>query len=130
MLTTDKSGRPVMKQREDDKSCVALDRETNLCTIYENRPTVCREFNTDSGQCIEQVSLRSKAQRDDLSDHVEMVVRATLAYAKMMGFEVDVHKPKDQQVQDVYLMPILHRTVLTEADKDRALKAFMEVMRG
>ena len=43
MLTTDDKGKVVMRQRPEDKSCVALDRETGLCTIYEQRPLACRE---------------------------------------------------------------------------------------
>lgn len=32
-------------------TCVALDEKTNLCTIYENRPTVCKLFNRGNPQC-------------------------------------------------------------------------------
>ncbi len=38
-------------QRLDDGWCVALDRETKMCTIYENRPWVCREFEMASYEC-------------------------------------------------------------------------------
>lgn len=37
--------------RLDDGWCVALDRETKMCTIYENRPWVCREFEMGSYEC-------------------------------------------------------------------------------
>jgi len=38
--------------RLDDGFCSALDRNTSLCTIYENRPWVCREFEMGSYECI------------------------------------------------------------------------------
>lgn len=38
-------------QRLDDGWCVCVDRETLLCTIYENRPWVCREFEMSSYEC-------------------------------------------------------------------------------
>lgn len=38
--------------RLDDGWCVALDRKTLLCTIYENRPLICREFAMGESECI------------------------------------------------------------------------------
>ncbi len=40
--------------RLDDGWCSALDRETYRCTIYENRPWVCREFETGSYDCLSE----------------------------------------------------------------------------
>jgi Fe-S-cluster containining protein len=40
--------------RLDDGWCSALDRATLLCTIYENRPLVCREFEMGSYECIDE----------------------------------------------------------------------------
>ncbi len=37
-----------------DGWCSALDRETFLCTIYENRPWICREFEMGSYECREE----------------------------------------------------------------------------
>jgi len=37
-----------------DGWCSALDRNTMLCTIYENRPWVCREFEMGSYECIQE----------------------------------------------------------------------------
>jgi Fe-S-cluster containining protein len=37
--------------RLDDGWCSALDRQTHLCTIYENRPWICREFEMGSDEC-------------------------------------------------------------------------------
>lgn len=47
----DKWGSEVMK-RGDDGWCQALDRNTLMCTIYENRPLTCREFEMASDECI------------------------------------------------------------------------------
>ena len=38
--------------RLDDGWCAALDRSTMLCTIYEQRPLVCREFQAGDIDCI------------------------------------------------------------------------------
>lgn len=37
--------------RLDDGWCSALDRDTLMCSIYENRPWVCREFEMGSYEC-------------------------------------------------------------------------------
>ncbi|MGR6874822.1 YkgJ family cysteine cluster protein [Pseudomonas sp. HK3] len=42
--------------RLDDGWCSALDRETFMCTIYENRPWICREFEMGSYECREEFS--------------------------------------------------------------------------
>ena len=45
-LTVVEEGRRYMQQEPDDHDrCAALDPKTRLCTIYENRPEVCRVFN-------------------------------------------------------------------------------------
>jgi len=50
-IALDKWGGLVMARR-DDGWCAALDRDTMLCTIYENRPLVCREFEAGSHECL------------------------------------------------------------------------------
>lgn len=50
-IRTDEYGGETMTQLEDGK-CAALDRDTMLCSIYENRPWVCREFEMGSYECI------------------------------------------------------------------------------
>ena len=49
-IETDNWGSPVMA-RLDDGWCAALDRDTMLCTIYENRPLICREFEMGEFEC-------------------------------------------------------------------------------
>jgi Fe-S-cluster containining protein len=39
-----------MEQRGDG-ACIALDPATQLCTIYEDRPQTCREFNRGETLC-------------------------------------------------------------------------------
>jgi Fe-S-cluster containining protein len=41
----------LVMARLDDGWCAALDRNTMLCTIYEKRPWVCREFEMGSYEC-------------------------------------------------------------------------------
>ena len=38
-------GKPFMNARGTDGYCVHLDRDTFRCTIYEQRPAVCRQYN-------------------------------------------------------------------------------------
>ena len=38
--------------RLEDGWCSALDRNTMSCTIYENRPWICREFEMGKHECI------------------------------------------------------------------------------
>jgi uncharacterized protein len=49
-------GGEVMR-RLDDGWCVALDRQTMRCTIYERRPGVCREYAMGEGDCLEERAL-------------------------------------------------------------------------
>jgi len=45
----------IMKQAADGW-CEALDRKTMLCTIYEKRPFLCREYQTGDYDCINERS--------------------------------------------------------------------------
>lgn len=38
--------------RLDDGWCSALDRDTLMCSIYERRPWICREFEMGSYECV------------------------------------------------------------------------------
>lgn len=40
--------------RLDDGWCSALDRETMMCSIYELRPWICREFEMGGYECLEE----------------------------------------------------------------------------
>ncbi|MFT5528635.1 MAG: Fe-S-cluster containining protein [Alteromonadaceae bacterium] len=40
--------------RLDDGYCSALNRETYMCSIYENRPWICREFEMGSYECRDE----------------------------------------------------------------------------
>ena len=46
-------GGTVMR-RLDDGWCAALDRNTLLCTIYERRPGICRDFAMGGSACIDE----------------------------------------------------------------------------
>ena len=48
-IDTDDWGGEVML-RLDDGWCAALDRDTMMCTIYELRPLICREFEMGAHQ--------------------------------------------------------------------------------
>jgi len=52
-ISVDKWGAETML-RLDDGWCSALDRGTFLCSIYENRPLICREFEMGSYECINE----------------------------------------------------------------------------
>ena len=56
-VSTDQWGAETMT-RLDDGWCSALDRFSMLCTIYENRPWVCREVEMGSYECqIEHIPI-------------------------------------------------------------------------
>ncbi|MCL1117146.1 MULTISPECIES: YkgJ family cysteine cluster protein [Pseudomonadati] len=52
-IAFDKWGGETML-RLSDGWCSALDRESMMCTIYENRPWICREFEMGSYECVTQ----------------------------------------------------------------------------
>lgn len=52
-IDIDAWGGEVMLRLEDGW-CAALDRDTMLCTIYENRPFICRDFAAGSYECLEE----------------------------------------------------------------------------
>jgi Fe-S-cluster containining protein len=51
LTVTDDRGEKSML-RLADGYCVALDRQTMRCTIYENRPWLCREFEMGGDECL------------------------------------------------------------------------------
>ncbi|AYC31726.1 YkgJ family cysteine cluster protein [Pseudomonas cavernae] len=52
-IETDAWGGEVMR-RLDDGWCAALDRDSMLCSIYEQRPLICREFEMSSAECLDE----------------------------------------------------------------------------
>ena len=50
MIDQDEHGMDVMR-RLDDGWCTALDRDTMRCTIYTQRPQVCRDFEMGGADC-------------------------------------------------------------------------------
>lgn len=58
-IATDQWGAESML-RLDDGWCAAIDRETFMCTIYETRPWICREFEMGSYECLqERIQIKS-----------------------------------------------------------------------
>lgn len=63
LVEIEEHGLAVMR-RLDDGWCVALDRDTMRCTVYEQRPQVCRDFATGSRECrSEREEWRQAARR-------------------------------------------------------------------
>lgn len=52
-IATDDWGGEVMR-RLDDGWCAALDRDSMRCSIYAQRPLICREFEMASAECLEE----------------------------------------------------------------------------
>lgn len=52
-IERDRWGGETMKKL-DDGWCICVDRDTKLCTIYENRPWVCRIFEMGSYECSDE----------------------------------------------------------------------------
>ena len=64
-IDIDEWGGEVML-RLDDGWCAAVDRDTLLCTIYENRPWICREFEMGSYECsIERATMPPRSAQQD-----------------------------------------------------------------
>ncbi|PNQ53641.1 YkgJ family cysteine cluster protein [Vibrio sagamiensis] len=40
--------------RLHDGWCAALDRDSLMCTIYDRRPWICREFEMASNECLDE----------------------------------------------------------------------------
>lgn len=55
----DKWGGWIMK-RLDDGWCSALNRNTMLCTIYERRPVICRDYQVGDSDCIKERLLHAQ----------------------------------------------------------------------
>lgn len=51
LTDVDEHGLEYMAQR-DDGWCTALDRDTFRCTIYAQRPQVCRDFAMGGAGCL------------------------------------------------------------------------------
>jgi len=49
----DDDGREIQMKRNDDGFCVALSRLSGKCTIYDDRPSVCREYWAGCKSCFE-----------------------------------------------------------------------------
>jgi len=52
-IEVDAWGGEVMRRLEDGW-CAALDRDSMRCTIYANRPLICREFELGSADCLQE----------------------------------------------------------------------------
>jgi len=52
-IALDQWGSQTMARLADGR-CAALDRITFKCTIYDNRPWVCREFEMGEYECIRE----------------------------------------------------------------------------
>ena len=53
-LVADNAWGGAVMRRLGDGWCAALDRNTMLCSIYQRRPEICREFATGDSACIEE----------------------------------------------------------------------------
>ena len=52
VTAADRGGEVML--RLDDGWCAALDRNTMMCTIYEKRPLICREFEMGDVECLNE----------------------------------------------------------------------------
>jgi len=48
---------PGFVEKAEDGYCIHLDRKSNLCAIWHNRPKVCREYSCNNDPLL-QVALR------------------------------------------------------------------------
>ena len=50
--------------RLDDGWCAALDRNTLRCTIYAQRPQICRDFEMGSYECVTERAANKSTTAD------------------------------------------------------------------
>lgn len=109
LIEPGESGGLEMKQREDG-SCIALDRDTLLCVVYDQRPKACREFNPgDNDLCLTRVYSRQQTVMDDAAEGVEALMKAAADFAMSRGYVPTMrptHDGDDTKVT-VYLTPTL-----------------------
>lgn len=109
LIEKGESGGWEMKQREDG-SCIALDRRTLLCTVYDQRPTACRAFGPeDNDLCLDRVYARQQIVMDDSAEGVEALMKAAADFAMSRGY-VPTMRPvhwTDGTKVTVYLCPTL-----------------------
>ena len=60
-----------------DGWCSALDRDTLLCTIYERRPVICRDYQVGDSDCIKERLQLCPAQIEALPHKAKSFDRAT-----------------------------------------------------
>jgi Fe-S-cluster containining protein len=65
LLDTDEAGRTVMA-RNDEGWCAAIDPYHLRCTIYSQRPAICRQFDMGGDDC-RLVRQDYRRQQHDLS---------------------------------------------------------------
>ncbi|GGA47334.1 YkgJ family cysteine cluster protein [Okeania sp. KiyG1] len=56
----------LVLKRDADGMCYALDRQMKTCTIYENRPQVCRDFHCTRGADMRGFKLSNKVNRQSV----------------------------------------------------------------
>ena len=64
----DKKSPRVLRHTEDEHfvtSCMFLDKEKRTCTVYDARPTICREFPTQSRCGYYDVLTFERENQDD-----------------------------------------------------------------
>jgi Fe-S-cluster containining protein len=64
-MTEEVDGLRLMR-RTADRSCVALDPRTRLCTIYDQRPWSCRELQRGDPDCLAACADRPAEPGDDI----------------------------------------------------------------
>lgn len=55
----------LLNSKTNDYACAFLDRTTNLCTIYETRPLVCRLFDCDEKNRQDLIELGIRPREEE-----------------------------------------------------------------
>jgi Fe-S-cluster containining protein len=53
LIAIDERGQTTMAKAESGW-CAAMDPNTNLCTIYHQRPGVCRDYDMGGQECVDE----------------------------------------------------------------------------
>ncbi|MEJ5301712.1 MAG: YkgJ family cysteine cluster protein [Thermodesulforhabdaceae bacterium] len=76
-----------LREKENSKECIFLDSETNLCTIYDDRPLECRAQACWDNRSYQELENYPYLTRRDLFSHIEVLWDVIEAHKTRCSFE-------------------------------------------
>jgi len=76
-----------LREKEGSRECIFLDPETDLCTIYEDRPMECRAQSCWDRKSYQELENQPYLTRRDLFVHIDVLWDVIEAHRLRCGFE-------------------------------------------